>query len=198
MQKRILEIFQSSRQIQEQTVQQNIAAIASAVDLIKDCLAHNGKVLIFGNGGSAADSQHMAAELIGRFQKERRAFPAIALTTDTSILTALSNDYGFATVFRRQIEGLGQAGDVAIGISTSGNSANVIEAIKAAKRLGLKTVSLTGHQGGQLAGLTDVNLNVPSPVTARVQESHGCIIHAICELVEEAFASERPPQRSGS
>lgn len=184
MQKRIEEIFLESRTVQEITVKKNITAIEAAVAAIVHSLQQGGKVIIFGNGGSAADSQHMAAELIGRFQKDRKSFPAIALTTDTSALTAISNDYGFAKVFSRQLEGLGRRGDVVIGISTSGNSANVIEAFTLAKKLGIKTISLTGNNGGKMSGLTDININVPSNVTARVQESHGCVIHCLCELVE--------------
>ena len=145
------------------------------------------KIFFCGNGGSAADSQHIAAEFIGRFQRERKSLPAIALTTDTSILTALGNDYGFDIIFSRQIEGLGQKGDVAFGISTSGNSKNVIEGIKKAKEMGLITISLTGCDGGQLAKLTDISIIVPSRVTARTQESQLCISHTICELVETQF-----------
>jgi D-sedoheptulose 7-phosphate isomerase len=178
-------IFQESIRVKEETLKANKSNILEAVHVIAESLKKGGKVLFFGNGGSAADSQHIAAELIGRFQKERRALAAIALTTDTSILTALSNDYTFDIVFARQIEGLGQKHDVAFGISTSGNSANVIEGIKMAKKIGLKTISLTGRDGGKLAKLTDVSLVVPSENTARIQESHLCIAHSICELVEE-------------
>jgi len=134
-----------------------------------------------------AENKDKIAELIGRFQKERKALAAIALTTDTSILTALSNDYSADIIFARQIEGLGQKGDVAFGISTSGNSRNVIEGIKTAKRIGITTISLTGCGGGKLAKLTDISLIVPSKVTARIQESHICIAHAVCELVEDQF-----------
>jgi len=188
MKERIEQIFFQSRQVQEAALKNNTAAIEQAVQEIIRAVKQGGKILIFGNGGSAADSQHMAAEFIGRFQKERRSIPAVAFTTDTSILTALGNDYGFDKVFVRQLEGLGKKGDVAIGISTSGNSVNVIEAVKLAKAMGIKTVSLTGNKGGALAGMTDININVPAAMTARIQESHSCIIHAICELVEEALA----------
>jgi len=187
VQKKIEDIFKESIRIKEAALDSNKDKIAAAVETVTDAFKKNRKVILFGNGGSAADSQHIAAEFIGRFQKERRALPAIALTTDTSILTALGNDYGFNTIFARQIEGLAQKGDIAFGISTSGNSKNVIEGIDAAKRLGLKTISLTGCNGGKLAELTDISLIVPSKNTARVQESHICIIHAICELVEEQF-----------
>ena len=148
-----------------------------------------GKVLIFGNGGSAADSQHFAAELIGRFKKERQGLPAIALTTDSSILTALSNDYSFDCIFSRQIEALGQKGDVAIGISTSGKAKNVIAALKTARAKGLKTIALTGATGTNLKELTDITLLVASDNTPHIQEAHILVIHIICKIVEEAFSS---------
>ncbi|OGX05434.1 MAG: phosphoheptose isomerase [Omnitrophica WOR_2 bacterium GWA2_47_8] len=181
-------IFSESIKVKEKTLSDNLEAIVQAVKVITDSLKKNNKIIIFGNGGSAADSQHIAAEFIGRFQKERKALAAIALTTDTSILTALGNDYNFDIVFARQIEGLGQKGDVAIGLSTSGNSANVIKAVEKAKAMGIKTISLTGCKGGKLAPLTDIKLIVPSDITARIQESHICMFHAICELVEKNFA----------
>ncbi len=187
MQERIKDIFKESVAVKEETLKHNLKAIAQAAEEITKSFKGNGKVLIFGNGGSAADSQHMAAELIGRFQKERRALPAIALTTDTSALTALGNDYSFDVIFARQLEALGSKGDVAIGISTSGNSKNVIEAIKLAKVREMKTIVLTGNGGGALASLADINIIVPSKVTARIQESHSCVVHCICELVENEF-----------
>lgn len=188
MKKAIEDIFKESIHVKEATLDSNRDKIILAVKSITGSLKKNRKVIFFGNGGSAADSQHIAAEFIGRFQKERKALSAIALTTDTSILTALGNDYGFDIIFSRQIEGLAQKGDVAFGISTSGNSKNVIEGIKKAKRLGLTTISLTGCLGGKLAKLTDISLVVPSNKTARIQESHICIAHAICELVENQFS----------
>ena len=184
----IEKIFNESIQVKEKTLKANIDAIAQAVSEVTKALQNNHKILIFGNGGSAADSQHIAAEFIGRFQKERKSLPAIALTTDSSILTALSNDYGFENIFKRQIEGLGEKGDVAIGISTSGRSKNVIEGLKQAKATGLKTISLTGCGGGEVAKLSDIKLIVSSDVTARIQESHICIFHTICELVEKNFS----------
>jgi D-sedoheptulose 7-phosphate isomerase len=187
MRKAVESIFQESIQVKEATLNCNKAKIVTAVKAVISALKKKRKVILFGNGGSAADSQHIAAEFIGRFQKERKSLPALALTTDTSILTALGNDYGYDVVFARQIEGLGQKGDVAFGISTSGNSKNVIEGIKKAKQKGLKTISLTGCGGGKLAKLTDISLIVPSKKTARIQESHICIAHAICELVEKHF-----------
>lgn len=187
MKNAIINIFKDSIAVKEAALEQNLDLISDAVHLITKTLKGKRKLFFFGNGGSAADSQHMAAEFVGRFQKERRALPAIALTTDTSILTALGNDYGFDIVFARQIEALGQKGDVAIGISTSGNSKNVINGLKAAKRKGLKTITLTGGSGGKMARMADINLVVPSKSTARIQESHICIAHAICELVEGCF-----------
>ena len=183
----IEKIFQESIRVKQEALKVNLDMIIQVTTEIKKTLDQGGKILIFGNGGSAADSQHIAAEFIGRFQKERKSLPAIALTTDTSILTALGNDYGYDIVFARQIEGLGNKGDVAFGISTSGNSKNVIQGIKKAKQMGLKTISLTGCGGGALAKLTDISLIVPSDKTARIQESHICIAHTICELVEEQF-----------
>ena len=180
-------IFVDSIKVKEETFEKNSGLIVSAAEEITRALKRNNKLLIFGNGGSAADSQHIAAEFIGRFQKERRALPAIALTTDSSILTALSNDYTSDIVFARQIEGLGQKGDIAFGISTSGNSKNVLEGVKKAKALGLFTISLSGGDGGKLASLTDISIVVPSKVTARIQESHMCIYHAICEMVENSI-----------
>lgn len=187
MKGRIREIFIESVKVKEATLKANLDPIEQAVNDITAAFKKNGKVLFFGNGGSAADSQHIAAEFIGRFQKERRSLPAIALTTDTSILTALGNDYGFDIVFARQVEGLGQKGDIAFGISTSGRSKNVIAGLKAARKSGLKTISLTGCGGGEVAALSDIKLVVPSDVTARIQESHICIAHTICELVEKNF-----------
>ena len=185
MKEKIKKIFGESILVKQETINLNCDKIVSAAEAIINILKGNGKVLFFGNGGSAADSQHIAAEFMGRFKKERQALAAIALTTDTSILTCLGNDYGFEAIFARQIEGLGQKGDMAFGISTSGNSKNVIEGIKKAKDKGLKTISLTGCGGGQLAKLTNISIIVPSHNTARIQESHICIAHAICELVED-------------
>ena len=187
--KRITEIFQESIATKKQTLECNSAAILKAIALVAKTIKQNGKIIIFGNGGSAADSQHMAAEFIGRFQHERKSLPAIALTTDSSALTALGNDYGFDIVFARQLQGLGRKGDAAIAISTSGNSKNVIEAVKLAKRMGIKTIGLLGGSGGNLAPLVDIKIIVPSKVTARIQESHICIMHTICELVEEQFVN---------
>ena len=158
--------------------------VASAGLRVRTALEKGRKILICGNGGSAADSQHMAAEFVGRFVKERQSLPALALTVDTSLLTAVGNDYGFDCVFSRQVEGLGQEGDVLIAISTSGNSANVVRAIKTAKEKGIYVIALTGENGGILAKESDLCLAVPSQVTARIQEMHIMIIHMICEIAE--------------
>ena len=158
--------------------------VASAGLRVRTALEKGRKILICGNGGSAADSQHMAAEFVGRFVKERQSLPALALTVDTSLLTAVGNDYGFDCVFSRQVQGLGQEGDVLIAISTSGNSANVVKAVKTAKEKGIYVIALTGENGGILAKESDLCLAVPSQVTARIQEMHIMIIHMICEIAE--------------
>ncbi|MCF0155484.1 MAG: D-sedoheptulose 7-phosphate isomerase [Veillonella sp.] len=168
-------------------MRQHFDAIQEAASICKEALDNGHKVLFCGNGGSAADSQHLAAELVGRFVKERRSLPSIALTTDTSILTAVGNDYGYDEVFARQVQGLGQAGDVLVGISTSGNSKNVVKAVEEAKAMGLKTIAFTGQGGGRLGELCDATVAVPSKVTARIQEMHILVGHIICELVEEDY-----------
>lgn len=189
MEERIKKILKETVSVQQEMIDGNLDSIVQSVKCISKALKDGRKLLIFGNGGSAADSQHIAAEFIGRFQKERKALPVIALTTDSSILTSLSNDYGFDIVFARQIEGLGREGDIALGLSTSGNSKNVIEAVRKAKSIGMKTISLSGNGGGELAALTDISIVVPSSITARVQEAHICVAHCICELVENDLSS---------
>ncbi|MCR9191743.1 MAG: SIS domain-containing protein [Gammaproteobacteria bacterium] len=159
---------------------QNIIKFASS---IRDAWGDGGKLIVMGNGGSAADAQHLASECMGRFQKERRALPAIALTTDSSILTSISNDYSFEVVFSRQIEGLATHKDIILGISTSGNSKNIILGIQAAKALGAQTLGLTGNPG-KLADLVDRNVTIPDLPTARVQEAHIYVIHLLCELLD--------------
>jgi D-sedoheptulose 7-phosphate isomerase len=161
------------------------AAIFEAAGLITTCLRAGGKLLFFGNGGSAADAQHLAAEFVGQFVRKRTGLAAIALTTDSSILTGVSNDYGFEQVFARQIQAVGRPGDVAIAISTSGNSSNVIEGAKAAKKGDLKTIALTGKDGGGLAKETDLAITIASANTARIQECHISVGHLLCELAEE-------------
>lgn len=166
---------------------ESIKKIQNSAKLISAALKKGGKILIFGNGGSAADSQHFAAELVGRFQKERKALSAISLNTNTSILTSLSNDYSFDTIFKRQIEALGSPKDIAFAISTSGMSKNVLEGVKAAKTLKMKTIGLSGDKNGGLSGLTDICIAVPDTKTARIQETHILIIHIICELIENSL-----------
>jgi D-sedoheptulose 7-phosphate isomerase len=156
----------------------------TAAQLITDTLRKGNKILICGNGGSAADAQHFAAELIGRFEKERKSLPAIALTTDTSILTALSNDYSYDSVFSRQVEGLASAGDSLIGISTSGNSQNVMLAVRSAKDVGACSIGLLGRNGGAIASSVDIPVIVPHSITARIQEAHIFIIHFWCAFIE--------------
>src|SRR5437764_12700159 len=164
------------------------AAIFEAAGLIIMCLRAGGKLLFFGNGGSAADAQHLAAEFVGRFVRERAGLSAIALTTDSSILTAVGNDYGFYQIFARQVQALGRPGDVAIAISTSGNSPNIIEGVKAARKGYLKTIGLSGKDGGLLATEADVVITIASTSIARIQECHITIGHLLCELTEEALA----------
>lgn len=159
--------------------------VVDTVDLIVDALAKGNKLLIMGNGGSAADAQHFAAELVGRFLMERRPLPAIALTTDSSALTAIGNDYGFDAVFSRQVEALASAGDVVFGISTSGNSPNVLAALEQGRQAGCVTISLLGRDGGGIKNLSDIALIVPSNHTPNIQESHITIIHILCDLVEK-------------
>ena len=157
----------------------------SAVGIkMQDCIKFGGKILIMGNGGSAADSQHIAAEIVGRYKKERKGMPAIALTTDTSILTSVGNDYGYDYIFARQVEALCRPEDLVIGITTSGNSANVVRGMEAAKEAGAVTVGLTGGSGGKLNAICDYNLVMPSAVTARIQEAHIFVGHSLCEILE--------------
>ena len=161
--------------------------IASSAEICINCLKNDGKILIFGNGGSASDAQHIAAELVGRYNNERFGLPAIALTTDTSAITAISNDYGFKNVFRRQVEALANKGDVLIGISTGGTSSNVINALKLGKDIGCKTIGLSGKDGGKFNILCDINLIAPSKDTPRIQEMHIIIGHTICHLIDQKF-----------
>lgn len=158
--------------------------VAAAAQLIVRCYRHGGKVIFFGNGGSAADAQHLAAEFLGRYMLDRRPLPALALTTDTSTLTAISNDYGYQEVFARQVQAWATPRDVIVGISTSGESANVIEALKVARNMGSKTVALVGLTGGSISQTADIVVRVPSSSTARVQEAHITVGHIMCSLVE--------------
>lgn len=164
------------------------AAFDRLVAAVRASLAAGGKLLIFGNGGSAADAQHIAAELVVRFKADRPAFAAIALTTDASILTAAGNDLGYGRIFARQVEALGRPGDVALAISTSGNSRNVLAAMETARAMGLTAAALTGGVGGALKGLADPCIVIPSADTARIQEMHICLAHLLCEAIEEALS----------
>ena len=162
-----------------------VDSLEQIAEKIAQTLKAGGKILLCGNGGSAADSQHIAAEFIGRFKKERKSLPAIALTTDSSILTAIGNDYSFERIFERQVEGLGAAGDILMALSTSGKSKNVIEAVKKAKSLGLTTVGFTGSSGGELKKIVDLNFSAVSEKTPHIQEMHITALHAISEAVED-------------
>lgn len=171
----------------EQTVEDSQDQLIAAAELLAERLAAGSKVLACGNGGSAADAQHFAAELTGRFERERVGLAAVSLTTDTSALTAIGNDYGFERIFSRQVEALGRTGDVLLAISTSGNSRNVLKAMEAAQELGMNIIALSGRDGGQIArGLraTDVEIRAASAVTARIQEVHIFALHALCDLVD--------------
>ena len=184
MKDEIVQTFRESADVKVRFIRQNAEVLARAVKMIVQAFKAGHKVLLFGNGGSAADAQHIAAEFVNRFLIERPPLPAIALTTDTSILTSVSNDYGYADSFAKQVKALGKEGDVAIGISTSGAAANVLKAIKAAKEMGLKTVGLAGRDGGELAKLVDIALVVDSQIVPRIQEVHITIGHVLCEMVD--------------
>jgi D-sedoheptulose 7-phosphate isomerase len=184
---RILHLAQEGLQTKEHFFRENVDAIVEIVHAIMDSLRRGNKILIFGNGGSAADAQHIAAEFVNRFLFDRAPLPAIALTTDTSILTSISNDMGFTQIFARQIEALGAKGDIAWGITTSGTSPNMTEGFRKAKEIGMKTVALTGMDGGEVLRMADYALNVHSSSTPRIQEVHITVGHIICELVEGAL-----------
>jgi D-sedoheptulose 7-phosphate isomerase len=184
---RISQQFSDSAHTKLEAIEMLAAPIAGAVEVMVGSLVGNGKILACGNGGSAADAQHFAAELVGRFEMERQGLAAIALTTDTSILTAVSNDYGFKAIFERQVRALGQPGDVLLAISTSGNSPNVIEAIQAAQDNDLRVVALTGKGGGQIGEMlrdSDIHICVPSDRTARIQEVHLLTLHCLCDGID--------------
>ena len=166
-------------------------AVVAAAQMLAEVFKAGGKVLLFGNGGSAADAQHLAAEFVNRFQVERPPLSALALTTDTSILTAVANDYDFLQVFAKQVRALGRPGDLALGLSTSGNSPNVVEGLKAARELGLKTLTLSGRDGGPVAQASELALIVPSRNTARIQEVHITIGHVLCDLVDFLLYPEK-------
>jgi D-sedoheptulose 7-phosphate isomerase len=190
LKKKIFNISETSREVQKNFIELEKEKIIEVVLLAKKVISRNGKILIFGNGGSAADAQHLAAELVNRFKKERAPLPAIALTTDTSILTAVANDYDFSQIFSKQILALGKKGDMALGISTSGKSSNVISALKVAKELGLYTVGLSGGDGGLMKEVCDYLILVPSFETPRIQEGHLLFLHIFSELLEEIIFSQ--------
>jgi D-sedoheptulose 7-phosphate isomerase len=177
-----------SAALKQRFFDENAGLVLAAGRRMAESVAGGGRVLTFGNGGSAADAQHLAGELVGRYLRDRRALSAIALTTDPSVITAVANDMGYEAVFRRQVEAHGRAGDVAVGISTSGRSPNVVAALAAAREHGLVTVALTGGGGGYLAGRVDYLIDVPTTSTPRIQEVHGMVVHLLCEIVEEAIA----------
>jgi D-sedoheptulose 7-phosphate isomerase len=184
MKEEILQAFKDSSEVKVRFIRNHADMLIQVVKVLVAAFKGGHKVLLFGNGGSAADAQHLAAEFVNRFLIERPPLPAIALTTDTSILTSISNDYGYADTFAKQVKALGKEGDVAIGISTSGTAANVVKAIKVAKDMGMKTVGLTGGDGGDLAKIVDFALVVDSSATPRIQETHITIGHVLCEMVD--------------
>jgi len=190
----ILMHFRESAELNKKAAEQLAEPITQAVEIMFAALANGNKILACGNGGSAADCQHFAAELVGRFERERLPLPAMALTTDTSILTAVGNDYGFADIYSKQVQAFGQAGDVLLAISTSGNSTNVVQAVKAAKEREMHVVALTGKNGGMIAtmlGENDAHICVPHDRTARIQEVHLLTIHCICDGIDDALFGEQ-------
>lgn len=183
--KKIRHEFENSIQIKKLVLEQCLPILSRIAQVMTNALREGNKIMLFGNGGSAADSQHLAAEFINRFKLERPAMPAIALTTDTSVLTSIANDYSYENIFSRQIEAIGQVGDVAIGITTSGNSGNIIKAIATANEMGITTVGFTGLEGGKLKECSEICLQVPSNSTPRIQEVHITAGHALCDIVEQ-------------
>ena len=180
----VLKAFEESIRVKERFAKENMDGLLAAAQRLATCFAGGHKLLIFGNGGSAADAQHIAAEFVNRFTVERKPLPALALSTDTSVLTSISNDYSFDEVFSKQIKALGRKDDIALGISTSGSSKNVIVAVETARDMGLYTLGLTGCGGGELAGRCDLSLTVNSQATPRIQEAHITAGHILCELVD--------------
>jgi len=185
MEKKILKAFEDSVRIKEKFVKENVALIMEVSKLISDAFNDGKKILIFGNGGSASDASHIAAEFVNRFKKDRPGLPAIALNTDTAVLTSIANDYDYSEIYARQVKTLGDAGDVSIAISTSGNSKNILKATDAAKKKGLKTIVFTGLKGEKLASKSDYAFIVQSEDTPRIQETHITLGHVICQMVEE-------------
>ncbi len=184
----IREVLGETSRIHRALPASTLVSIAEAGRLMTRALRQGNKIIWFGNGGSATQNQHMAAEFVGRFLRERRSLPSISLTENMASITAIGNDYAFEHIFTRQLEGLARRGDIAVGLSTSGNSPNVIQALRKANALSLKTIGLTGGSGGQMVALCDICIRVPSSVTARIQEVHLTIGHLLCQLVEDALA----------
>jgi len=180
----IVKIFQESGQVKDAFVNENLNRIVAVVEAVTAALKAGNQILLFGNGGPAADAQHLAAEFVNRFVIERPPLPAIALTTDTSIITSIGNDYDFAEIFSKQIRAIGRKGDIAWGMSTSGTSVNVVRGLEAAKKIGMVTIGLTGRDGGDVAKIVDYALNVSSTSTPRIQEVHITVGHVICEMVD--------------
>ena len=185
MQTIVLTAFADSANVKQQFAREHADRIVQVATLIADAFRNGNKVLLFGNGGSSTDAAHIAAEFVGRYQRERVPLPAIALATDIAAITCIANDYGYEELFARQVRAHGRKGDIAIGISTSGNSPNVLKGVEAARDCGLTTIAWTGANGGKLAGLVDYPFIVPSTVTSRIQESHITLGHVLCELVED-------------
>lgn len=188
----IKSILQESSDVKQKVINDEhlVKMIDEVISVCTDALKKGNKLLLAGNGGSASDAQHIAAELVGRYEKDRQGLPAIALTTNTSELTAISNDYGYENVFRRQVQALANSGDVFFGLSTSGNSPNVVNAIEQCKSLGVVTVAMTGESGGKMQSVSDYCINVPSSNTARIQEAHITIGHIICQVIETSLFAE--------
>lgn len=184
MEDHIIKTFKESNRVKDTFINENLNKLVNVIESITAALKAGNKILIFGNGGSAADAQHLAAEFVNRFIIERPPLPAIALTTDTSVITSIGNDYDFSEIFSKQIRAIGQAGDIAWGISTSGNSPNVLKGLETAKKMGLVTVAFTGKDGGDIAKIVDFPIHVSSNSTARIQETHITAGHTICELVD--------------
>ena len=187
MEKIILKRFKESSEVKTRFLKENLSKLLDVIKLVSHTFEGGNKLFFFGNGGSAADAQHMAAEFVNRYIMNRPPLPAIALTTDTSILTSVSNDFAFSEIFAKQLRALGKERDVAIGITTSGNSPNIIKAFEVAKEMGMKTVALTGNDGGAIGKMVDFPLVVPSTSTPRIQETHILIGHILCEMVEQSL-----------
>ena len=188
----IASLFEDSRQANLATLETTSKAIAQAAEAVLDCCMNRGKVLACGNGGSSGDAQHFTSELVNRFERERQALAAVALVTESSTLTAIANDYGYDRVFSRQVEALGNPGDILLAISTSGHSDSVLKAIDTARQAGMRIIALTGRDGGQIAerlGMQDIELRAVSNSTARIQEMHLLIMHCVCRLIEDRLTA---------